>query len=100
MYHNAFMSELNDQEIAIRLETLLGRHFILDQQEWLLLHVLREQRQLVLSRVGDKEGPIQPDQYGQPARRRPETRLVAISGRDPESYSDELEALLRGLKPA
>ncbi len=86
---------MNPQSIAQRMRKLIGTRFNYLQQTWVLIDVLEQEENLILSSL-DQFAPIQADQYGQATRRVPETLSVRMSEPGGEGYSEDMLELLSG----
>lgn len=75
------------------MRTLIGSHFDYQGHEWVLIEVLEEEAQLVLSDP-KRHATIQANLYGQAARRGPRIRLIPLFGETTDSLSTELLELL------
>ncbi|MES9844126.1 MAG: hypothetical protein ABW162_15160 [Candidatus Sedimenticola sp. PURPLELP] len=87
---------MNDDQLIERLRQLIGNHVRYLQQNWTLIEILADQGAIVLSSL-DSESPIQADQYGQPARRSPETLLVPLFDANTDNYTEEAMEIFSNL---
>ena len=76
-----------------RIRPLIGSHFDYLGHNWVLIEVLEDEAQLVLSDP-TSHAIIQGNLYGQASRRVAETLMVPLFKDTPDSLSDELIELL------
>ena len=84
---------LDDNLLLERMRSLIGSRFTYLHRDWVLIEVLGNEGQLVLSAL-QGTAPIQPDQYGQPSRRVPENLTIPVFSQDGESLSEDAMMLL------
>ena len=84
---------LDDNLLLERMRSLIGSHFTYLQRDWILVEVLRDEGELILSAL-QGSAPIQPDQYGQPSRRVTENLSISVFSEDGESLSEDVMMLL------
>lgn len=75
---------------------MIGNHVHYLEQDWVLIDVLADEGAIILSSL-ERDAPIQPDQYGQPARRSPETLLVPLFDSNTEAYTEEAMEIFSNL---
>ncbi len=86
-------SILEDQDFVLRIRSLIGSHFNHLGREWVLHEVLADEGVLVLSDPSNK-AIIQENLFGEPSRKGPETVLIPLFGKVPDTLSEELLELL------
>ncbi len=84
---------LEDQDFILRMRALIGSHFRHLGREWVLHEVLADEGSLVLSDPSSKT-IIQTNLFGEPSRKGPETVMIPLFGKVPDTLSDELLELL------
>ena len=92
---DAINSSLTETEVTRRLRKLIGKRFVWEGQDALLVELLEDSKQLVFE-VNDTRAPVQGDQYGNATRR--QRRFIEVSLFDHESVlrPEVLELLSRG----
>ncbi len=84
---------LQDRDFILRIRSLIGSHFNHLGKEWVLHEVLADEGVLVLADPSNK-AVIQTNLFGEPSRKGPETILIPLFGKVPDTLSDELMELL------
>lgn len=84
---------MRDRDFILRMRALIGSHFRHLGREWVLHEVLADEGVLVLADPSNK-AVIQTNLFGEPSRKGPETVLIPLFGKTPDSLSEELLELL------
>lgn len=84
---------MEDQDFILRMRSLIGTRFNHLGKEWVLHEVLADEGVLVLSDPSN-QAVIQANLFGEPSRKFPETVMVPLFGKVPDTLSDELLELL------
>ncbi|WP_260291676.1 hypothetical protein [Sedimenticola hydrogenitrophicus] len=84
---------MHDRDFIQRIRSLIGSHFNHLGKEWVLHEVLADEGVLVLADPSNK-AVIQTNLFGEPSRKGPETILIPLFGKGPDTLSDELMELL------